>query len=187
MLDLGGQVEHVGGDLLIRQLAGSAHPLPGIELLGPGILLPGVGTQRLGHVSHRGSRPIRDHVGHLGRVVAAVALVHVLDDLLPPSALDVEVDVGRAVSLGRQEPLEQQAQPHRIGLGHPERPARRAVGCRTAALAVDLPTLAEPHDVPDDQEVPREPQGLDDVELVVDLGPRPLGQRLAPEGGGRGP
>jgi hypothetical protein len=48
-------------------------------------------------------------------VVAAVALVDVLDDLLAPVALDVDVDVGRAVTLGRQEPLEQQPERHRVG------------------------------------------------------------------------
>ena len=86
-------------------------------------------------------------------LLAAVALVHVLDRLFAPVALDVDVDVGRAVALGRQEPLEQQAERHRVGVGDAERVADRAVRGRAAPLAVDVGSAAELDDVPHDQEV----------------------------------
>ena len=65
-------------------------------------------------------------------------VVHVLDDLLAPVALDVDVDVGRPVALGRQEALEQQAERHRVGVGDAERVADRGVGRAAPALAEDV-------------------------------------------------
>jgi hypothetical protein len=86
--------------------------------------------------------------------------------------LDVEVDVGRSVALEREEALEQQAQIHRVGLGDAERVADRAVGRAPPALAVDVVDAAELHDVDEHQEVAREVEPLDHVELVGDLAHR---------------
>jgi hypothetical protein len=127
---LPGQVEHRVRDALMP----SGRPSPG---LGNGPHRPSslaqascwpTEAQRLGRVAHRRAATVGDHVGHLGGVAAAVALVDVLDDLLPATRLDVEVDVGRPVALGRQEALEQQAQAHGVGLGDPEGVAGRRVG-----------------------------------------------------------
>ena len=82
--------------------------------------------------------PVGDDVGDLGGVVAPVALVDVLDDLLAPARLDVDVDVGGPVALGRQEPLEQQAEGDGVGLGDAEGEAHRRVGRRAPPLAVDV-------------------------------------------------
>jgi hypothetical protein len=109
-------------------------------------------------------------------VVTPVGAVHVLDGVLPPVGLDVEVDVGRAVALGRQEALEQETERHRVGLRDAEGVADSAVGCAPPPLAVDVALPAELHDVPHHEEVAGEAQGLDDVELVVDGLP---GQRVA--------
>ena len=99
---------------------------------------PGRVAERLGHVAHRRAGPVRDHVGDLGRVVAAVLAVHVLDDLLPPVALDVDVDVRRAVALGRQEALEQQAELDGVGGGDAEGVADGRVGGAPPPLAEDV-------------------------------------------------
>ena len=107
----------------------------------------------------------------VGGVVAAVALVDVLDHLLPAIGLDVEIDVGRTVALGREEPLEQQPEVDRIGLGDPEGVAHRAVRRAPPPLAVDVLVAAELDDVPHDEEVAGEAEVLDDVELVVDGAP----------------
>ena len=86
--------------------------------------------------------------------------------------LDVDVDVGRAVALGREEALEQQAEAHGVGVGDAEGVADRAVGGAAPALAEDVVAPAELDDVPHDEEVAGEAERLDEVELVVDLARR---------------
>ena len=105
-------------------------------------------------------------------------VVDVLDHLLAPLVLDVEVDVGRAVTLGREEPLEQQAERDRVGLGDAERVADRAVRRAPATLAVDVVAPAELDDVDEQEEVAGEAELLDHVELVRDLALRLLVLRV---------
>ena len=92
--------------------------------------------------------------------------------LLASTRLDVDVDVRGAVARRRQEPLEEQPERHRVGVGHPERVADGRVRGRASPLAEDALAAAELRDVPDDEEVPRVPELTDDRELVVELGPR---------------
>ena len=68
------------------------------DLLAPRVLLPLRETQGAGHVAHGDPRTVGDHVGDLSRIVAAVLVVDVLDDLFPLIGLDVDVDIGRAVA-----------------------------------------------------------------------------------------
>ena len=190
-LGLGGQRQHVGGYAGtlggVALAVACAQPSPAVQRLGPGVLAGGRMSQRLGRVPHRRAAPVGDHVGHLGGAVPAVAAVHVLDHLLAPVALDVDVYVGRPVSLGRQEPLEQQPQRHRVHVGDAQHVAHRRVGGRPPALAVDVAAAAERGDVPHHQEVARKPELLDHVELVADLAPgarHPLGLGRAVAGPG---
>ena len=176
VLDLNGQVEHPRGDAVVGLASGGRHVAPPVDALGPRVLLAGSVAERLGHVPHRRPRPVRDHVGHLGGVVAAVLVVDVLDDLLPPVALDVDVDVRRAVPLGRQEALEQQPELHRVGGGDAEGVAHRRVGGRSPALAEDVVAPAELDEVPHDEEVAGEAELLDDRQLAVDRLP---GERVS--------
>ena len=83
--------------------------------------------------------------------------------------LDVEVDVGRAVALEREEPLEQQAERDGVGLGDAERVTHRAVRRASPPLAVDVVDAAELDDVDEHEEVAGEAELLDHVELVRDL------------------
>ena len=138
---------------------------------------PGRVAERLGHVAHRRLGAVGDDVGDLRRVVPPVLGVDVLDDLLAPVALDVDVDVGRPVALGRQEALEQQAERHGVGGGDAEGVADGRVGGAAPALAEDVLLPAEPHEVPHDEEVAGEAELLDDRQLVVDRAPRPGPQR----------
>jgi hypothetical protein len=77
-----------------------------------------------------------DHGGQRG-AVAAVLGVDVLDDLLAPLVLEVDVDVGRLVALAADEALEQQRHARRVDLGDAQAVADRRVGRRAAALAQD--------------------------------------------------
>src|SRR3546814_19065960 len=105
------QLQHVGGDCAIYLLlsGGGGDGAPPVDLLRPRVLLPGRVPQRLGDVADRRLGPVGDDVRHLGGVTPAVAPVDVLDRLLAAARLDVAVDVRRPVALGRQEPLEEQA------------------------------------------------------------------------------
>ena len=122
---------------------------------------------------------VGDDVGHLGGVQPAVALVDVLDDLLAPARLDVDVDVRRAVAGRREEPLEEQAERDGVDVGDAERVADGRRGGRAPTLAEDVLAPAELDDVPHGQEVPREPERPDHPELVVDL-PVGAGHPLGP-------
>ena len=162
---------------MIGLMGGGRHIAPGIDLLAPRILLAGRVAERLGHVAHRRPGPIGDDVGDLGRVMAAVALVHVLDDLFAAGRSRCRCRCRGAITFGRQEPFEQQPERHGIGLGDAERVTHRAVRRAAAALAEDVGPIAELDEVPHDEEVAGEPEVLDDVELVVDGAPGPGAQR----------
>ena len=77
---------------------GDAAPVPGVDAGRPRVDLLGGEAEGLAHVAHRRARSVRDDVGHLRGVAAAVALVDVLDHLLAPPRLDVHVDVRRPVA-----------------------------------------------------------------------------------------
>ena len=63
--------------------------------------------QRLADVADGAARAVVDDGGADGGAVAAVACVDVLDHLLAPLVLEVDVDVGRLVALLGDEALEQ--------------------------------------------------------------------------------
>src|ERR1700736_6989662 len=108
----------------------------------------------------------------------AVPLVDVLDALLSPTGLDVDVDVRRPVAGRGEEALEQQPEGDRVDVGDAEGVTDGGGGRRAPALAEDVLLSAEGDDVPDGEEVAGEPELPDDGELAVELGPRtrdPLG------------
>src|SRR5699024_61423 len=111
----------------------------------------------------------------LRRVTPAEPLVDVLDDLLTTSRLDVDVDVRRAVALGREEPFEEQTVRDRVDRRDAERVADRRVRGRAATLREDPLLAAERRDVADDEEVAGEAECRDDLELVLEHEPRTLG------------
>ena len=100
--------------------------------------------------------------------VAAVLLVDVLDDLLAPLVLEVDVDVGRLLALGRDEALEQQIEALRVDRGDAEAVADRGVGRRAAPLAEDAARPGEAHDVVDGEEIGRVVELGDQGELVLE-------------------
>src|SRR6185436_13703702 len=130
--------------------------------------------QRLADLARRAATAIRDDVGGHPGAEPAVAAIDVLDDLFAPvAARQIEIDVGPLVARFAQEPLEQELHTDRIDRGDPEGVADRAVGRRATALDEDVvgPTMLD--DVPDDQEITREVETADEIELVGDLTARP--------------
>ena len=79
-------------------------------------------------------------VGGDAGAVAAVFLVDVLDHLLAPLVLEIDVDVGRLVALGRDEALEEEVGALGVDLGDAEAVADGGIGGRAAALAEDAPS-----------------------------------------------
>jgi hypothetical protein len=106
------QLENVGRNAVIGSTVGTGllghlvHPPPSIDLFRPGVLLARRVTESTCHVAHGRTGAIRDHIGHLSRVMTAITFVHVLDHFFATTALDIEIDVGRSVTFRRQETFE---------------------------------------------------------------------------------
>ena len=183
VLYLRGEVEHRVRDVVGRGAIGvplccrRCHRSPRIDLLAPRILLAGGEPECTRHVPHARARPVGDDIGHLCRMVAAVARIRVLDDLLATVRLDVDVNVWRAITLRRQEALEEQSERHRIGLGDAERVAHCRVRSAAAALAVDVLPSTELDEIPHHEEVTGKAELLDDAQFTVDGCPRAGAQR----------
>ncbi len=163
-----GQVDHGLRDVVVLALGDRAPPL---DLLRPGVLLPGAVAECLRHVPHGTLRPVGDDVGDLCGVEPAVLVVDVLDHLFTPVGVEVHVDVGFLVAHRRQEPFERQAVPDRVDGGDLEQEADRRVCRRPAPLAEDPPAAGELHHVADDEEVPGEALVLDDGQFAFDALP----------------
>ncbi len=88
--------------------------------------------ERLADLADRAAWAVVDHGGGDSGSVPAVALVDVLDHLLAPLVLEIDVYVGRLVAVLRQEAREQQLLLDRIDRGHAEQVAHQRIG-RAAA------------------------------------------------------
>ena len=82
-----------------------------------------------------GAAAIADHGGGDAGALAAVFAVDVLDHLLAPLVLEIDVDVGRLAAVFGNEAGEQEIAFVGIDRGDAEAKADRAVGCGAAALA----------------------------------------------------
>ena len=94
-----------------------------------GAVAPGRGVERgddvvgkaedLGRLANRRARAIGYDRRRQPGPLAPVARVDILDHFLAPFVLEVDVDVGRLVALGRDEALEQKIELGGIDLGDP--------------------------------------------------------------------
>ena len=153
---------------LADALGQRAATVPPRERAGEAVDLARIESECLARVAHRALGAIGDDGGGDRGAVAAVLRVEVLDHLLAPLVLEVDVDVRRLVPLLRDEALEQHRQACRIDLGDAERVAHRRVRRRPAALAEDAPLAREAHDVVHGEEVGLVGEIGDQGELVLD-------------------
>ena len=103
----------------------------------------------------------------LGDPVQAVALLDVVQDLVPIVLAEVDVEVRHRHAVGIEETLEQQAPAQRVEVGDGQGPGDHRSGARAAPRADRYALLLGPLDeLGDDQEVAREAHLLDDAELV---------------------
>jgi hypothetical protein len=127
-------------------------------------------AQRAPGVAQRTPGAVGDHRRSQRGALAAVAGIDVLDHLLAPLVLEIDVDVGRLVALLRHETLEQHGGPRRVHLGDEERVAHRRIRRRAAPLA-QYPLPARPgDDVMHGEEVGRVGHLGDQPQLMLDLG-----------------
>ena len=139
-------------------------------------------AQGLADLADRAPRTVVDHGRRDPGMLAPVFFVDVLNHFLAPLVLEVDVDVGRLLALGRDETLEQKVEALRIDRGDAEAIADRGIGRRAPALAEDAFALREAHEVVHGQKIGRVAELLDQQELVLEqlchFGRRALGIAL---------
>ena len=121
-------------------------------------------------------------------MLAAVALVHVLQHLLAVTVREVDVDVGRLVAVVAQKSLEEEIELDRVDGGDADAEADGGVGGGAAPLTEHAGAIGEADDVPHDEEEAGEAESFDERELVRELralsrvdGSPPLGRALRDE------
>src|SRR6516162_1464326 len=108
----------------------------------------------LAEIAQRAARAVHDDGGGDRRALAAVLAVDVLQYLLAPLVLEVDVDVGRLVTLARNEALEQQrGATLRIHRSDAQAIAHARIGGRAAPLAEDPLAARESDHIVDGEEV----------------------------------
>ncbi len=125
-------------------------------------------AERLADVADGRARAVRDHGGRHAGPLAAVFFVDVLDHLFAAFVLEIDVDIGGFVPLLAQKSLEQQIDAVRVDRRHAQAIADGRIGRRPAALAQDVATAGELHQIPYGEEVGLVVQFLDQPQLVLD-------------------
>ncbi len=116
------------------------------------------------------ARAVADHGGGEGGAALAIALVDVLDHLLAPFVLEIDVDIRRLAALLADEALEQQIDLGGVDGGDAEHITDGGVGGRAAALAEDAAPLGEADDLAHGEEVMRDAELLDQPQLFFQRG-----------------
>src|SRR5262249_17528291 len=113
---------------------------------------------------------IADYRRCKARPLATIFLVDMLDHLLAAFVLEIDIDVGRFESLGRDETLEQQVDLDRRNVSDAEAITDYRVRRRAAALAPDRRTLSpsELDDLIDRQKKRRIFEIADQPELIIE-------------------
>ena len=158
-------LEQPGERAIQGQVARHVAGVPGVKRLGDGVDRRGREAERLGHLAHRGSRAVGDHVADHGRVVGAVPAVDVLDHLLATVDVEVDVDVGKGARLV-DEALEEELVLDGIDLGDAQGVGHDRVTGAPPPLADDVFRSRVFHQVPDDQEELGQVGAVDDSQLV---------------------
>ena len=102
-------------------------------------------------------------------MVASISFVHILQYAFTITMREVDVDIGRLLSLLREEPLEQQLHANGIDGRNAQAIAHGGVGGGTASLTQDAFTAREANNVPDNEKEPCHLQFRDHAQLVRQL------------------
>src|SRR5260370_21389181 len=163
------QIETGIAEMTMESIFGSA-PLPSADKSGEAIQGLNVEPEDLADFARRQPSAIGADVGGHGSAALSVSLIKILDGFLAlVAAGKVEVDIRPFAALFRQEAFKQQIHPHRIDGGNAERVTNRAVGGRTSSLPHDADFPTQTNHVPDNQEITRQAELLDQVQLFNKL------------------
>src|ERR1700757_1346657 len=139
---LGGEIEREAQGTVSGVEASLAHPQIGDRIVAPPPDNAGecrddidAETQYLTDFTDRRARAITDHGGGETRPVAAVLFIDVLDDLLAPLVLEIDIDVGRLVPGRADKAFEQHVDPRWIDRGDAEAIADDRIGGGAPPLA----------------------------------------------------
>ncbi len=175
---------HAGFCQALRQLRNQHHV--GVEpalLFGEGIDQRLVEPQRLADIADGAFAAISHHHRRQRGAVMAVFVVDVLDHLLAPLVLEIDVDVRWLIAFAADETLEQQVGALGVDLGHIQAITDRRIGGRAAALAQDVLLARETHNVVHRQKVHLVLEFGDQLQfvfhLLLHLGRNTLGVTLA--------
>ena len=125
-------------------------------------------AENLADLADGAAPAIADHGRGKPRALASVTGIDVLDHLLAPLVLEIDVDVGRLAPFGRDEALEQKIRALGIDLGDAEAVADGGVRGGAAALAENALRAGKPHDVMHGEEIGRVVQFADERVFVVE-------------------
>src|SRR5688572_28292022 len=125
-------------------------------------------AERLADVADRAAAAISDDRGRQCGSLARVLAVDVLNDLLAPLVLEIDVDVGRLVALLRDEAFDQRLHAVWVYFRNTQAEADDGVGGRPATLAQDADAARMADDVVDRQEIRFVAQLGDQLQLVLD-------------------
>ena len=132
----------------------------------------------LGRIAQCGTGAVGHYVANHAHVLLAIALIDILDDLLPSIGREIDVDIGHGVHPFTQKTLKEEVVAQRIHLGDLQEIGYQRVGRRTAALAADAALAGKTDNVPDDEKIAGQPHPLDDGQFVGQLRPGPEGDRV---------
>ena len=99
--------------------------------------------------------PSDENGGRQPGVIAAETLVNILDHLLAPLVLEIDVDVWRLLARGGNKTLEQKIMLGRIDLGDAQTKTDDAIGRRPAPLRKNAAPFRKAHDVVNGQKICR--------------------------------
>src|SRR6185312_13494892 len=156
---------------LAQPLAHCIAPVPPLHDLGEPRAFRGIEAEDLAEVAQCALRPVHDHGRGDRRPLPTVFIVDILDHLLPPLVLEVDIDIGRFIALTGYEALEEErCAAQRVDGGNSQAVTDAGVRGRPPTLTQNPFAARKSDDVVDGQEVRLVAQIRDELELVLDRG-----------------
>ena len=125
-------------------------------------------AQRPADIADRRPGRQRAEGADLGDVGLAILPLHIVNHLAAAIFAEVDVDIGRFQAVDVEEAFEEQVVFQRADVRHVERVGNERSHARSSGTGGNAAVAGVPDEVPDDQEVGREAEGVDHAELAVE-------------------